>query len=224
VTKKTIGLLSGLLVLVGSISLIFILSTLPKFRPSPDLDVAFKGAAGETMFRVNEGKGIASEPGAGGLDQLLAPAKDGTAGDGILTAYERDPEKYKRYANLFDTATNALKIGQLVQRNPATYEYPLNSVKIHLPPAESLDAWHHPYCLEQYDSGVAVVSGGPAVESFDCKQQKTTPAEINGAGRPIFVSSTGEVVVIVKEALGSGPRRLNKNKGALSRSPGKTND
>jgi hypothetical protein len=201
---------------LGAVAVI-ILRPRPLEQGSIDLEVAFKAGAGEAMFEGTFGTVVDAKTAGGGLEQLLAPPDPKSQGGGLLMAYQREPEKYKRYAELFDTAMTALKLGHLVQQDPATYEYPLNSTKI-VRAGPVLDFWRHPYCVDLYASGLAIVSGGPAVKTFDCAHQKTSAEEINAAKRPFFLSKSGEVVVVVRDSASpKRPRELNK-KGALSRS------
>jgi hypothetical protein len=83
-----------------------------------DAQIAFKGAIGEAIFS-SERPEIVPEvhvEGTGGLDALLAPAPDGNKNQGQIKAYGKDPQRFKRYAEMFDTAMNAKQVGDMLIR------------------------------------------------------------------------------------------------------------
>lgn len=159
------------------------------------MQIAIKGSLGEAMFRSVQPQPETDREGAG-LDTLLASTA-APKGEGLILAYQKDPEKFKRYAQLFDTALNARRVGQFVQANRSSYTLPLSTSVLPLGD-EKMDAWGHPYCVTATKAGVAVVSRGEQTASFDCKRD--VPAnEIAAARRQIFQTTGGTVVVLVSE-------------------------
>jgi hypothetical protein len=70
--------------------------------------VALKGAIGEIIFSKQQLKAevVPAEQlkGKTGLDALLASAPSGNNGQGLIEAYQKDPHKFKHYADMLDTA------------------------------------------------------------------------------------------------------------------------
>jgi hypothetical protein len=167
-----------------------------------DIQLAFKGSLGEAIFgTVNPQNGSSSK--GTGLDAVLTPST-ATKSDGLIAEYQREPEKFRRYAQLFDTAITARHIGEALQANRANHKFPLLSSAVAMNANDSLDAWGHPYCVSALKDGLAVVSGGPDAKSFACDEQKIQSKELSSATRLIFQSSQGEVVVLVKQTGGRG--------------------
>jgi hypothetical protein len=50
------------------------------------------------------------------LDALFASAPTGNKGQGLIEAYQKDPQKFRRYADMLDTAMNAKQVGDAVLR------------------------------------------------------------------------------------------------------------
>ena len=67
-----------------------------------ELGIAIRGAAGESLF--TRGTFPPSRPKSGTAPDLVSQAKE------LLASYRRDPEKFKKYANLFDTVMNAIAV------------------------------------------------------------------------------------------------------------------
>jgi len=194
--KKRLLTIAGCVILVacavgGWVYYSLVHISIPIAAVRPEALIAFKGSLGEVMFgnlqpqTVREGTG---------LDALLASAP-APQGEGLISAYQKDPERFKRYAQLFDTAVNAERVGQFVQANRSSYNLPLSSSALPLGD-ERLDAWGHPYCVTTTKSGVAVVSRGKQAVSFDCKRD-IPDNEIMSARRLTFQTTGGQVVVLV---------------------------
>src|SRR5436190_15794350 len=77
-----------------------------------DIETALKGTAGEVMFGEWNPKG---------LDALFAAQKKVPQGEGLIAAYQRNPERFRHYAQLFDTAATAMRIADAVQANQSAY-------------------------------------------------------------------------------------------------------
>jgi len=162
------------------------------------MQIALKGSLGEAMFGTAKPQEIVSTEGTG-LNAVLAPSP-GAQGEGLIVAYQKDPEKFKRYSQLFDTALNAKRLGRMLEANRASYNFPLTSSSLTSGDGERLDAWGNPYCVTALKAGVAVVSGGPKSTSFGCDKQQIRAHELASAKREIFQTSGGEVVVLVSAA------------------------
>jgi len=158
------------------------------------MQIAFKGSLGEVMFGNVQPQPQAIREGTG-LDALLA-STPAPQGEGLISAYQKDPAKFKRYAQLFDTALNAGRVGQFIQANRSSFSLPLSTSALALRD-EGLDAWGHPYCITATKTGLAVVSGGAQSVSFDCNKQNIPTKEIVAATRKIFQTTSGHVVVLV---------------------------
>jgi hypothetical protein len=163
-----------------------------------DIQLAFKGALGEAMFGSRD-KQIGPVTRGQGLDALLAPS-NAPKGDGLIVDYQKNPAKYKRYAQLFDTAANAKGIGNAIESEHTKYKFPLLSSEMAPNASDRLDAWGHPYCVIALKNGLAIVSGGPDAKSFVCEEQRIGKKELSSATRQIFQDSQGEVIVLVRQA------------------------
>jgi len=155
-----------------------------------DAQIALKGALGEAIFNGQHGEVIpdAQLEGKTGLDALLAPAPGGGKGEGLIKAYQENPQKFKRYAEMLDTAMNAKKVGETASRPPRTSESLAMEANLRV------DAWGSPFCIIPVGARVAVVSGGPA--RLSCDALPLTAAQIAGSHRNIYAGPSGIVVVI----------------------------
>lgn len=169
-----------------------------------NMQTALKGEVGQAIFQGVRPAGQATE--GAGLSALLAPQKE-PQGEGLIAAYQHDPERFRRYAQLFDTAANAERIAKAVQHDRTAYRLRISSSAVRIERAETTDAWGHAYCISASQTSIAVVSGGPEGGSFSCSNQKTSAQEIASATRNIFQSSTGEVVVVLKQVAEGVPPR-----------------
>src|SRR5690348_10565907 len=73
-------------------------------------EIAVKGAMGEAIFTGHlKPETVPAEQlkGKSGLDALFAAIPPGSKGPSLIEAYRKDPEKFKRYADMFDTVLNA---------------------------------------------------------------------------------------------------------------------
>jgi hypothetical protein len=162
-----------------------------------DMLTASKGALGEAIFSPAKPEAVRVVEGEG-LSVLLAQSKE-SQGEGLIAAYKKDPERYKRYAQLLDTALNAQRLGEALRTGRGAYALPVASSALPFSPSEKLDSWGHPYCISRFKTGTAVVSGGPDATSFSCAQQRIREDEIASANRTIFQTASGEVVVVLPD-------------------------
>jgi len=159
-----------------------------------DMQIALKGSLGEAIF----GDAVRQQPiftNGTGLDALLA-ASGTTQADGLISAYQKDPAKFKRYAQLFDAAFNARRIGKLINTNRSKYSLPLSTAAVQLD-GQQFDPWGHPYCVAATKDGVAVISAGPTGVPVECTRQAIPVKEIAAATRSVFQTQQGRVIVLV---------------------------
>ena len=160
-------------------------------------EIAFKGAMGEAIF---EGHHLRAElvpteklKNKGGLDALLASAPAANQGQGLIDAYQKDPQKFKRYADMFDTAMNATKVGDVVLRQRRSHP-PRTSEPLQMEADVKVDAWGSPFCIIPLGEKVAVVSGGPS--RLSCDALPVTPEQIGKSNRNVYAGPSDVVVVI----------------------------
>lgn len=132
-----------------------------------------------------------------GLDALLASHKEALQSEGLITAYQRDPERFRRFAALFDTVATAKHVGEVIQARQTALRFPFSSAELPLKDSEKLDPWNHPYCIHSSEGALFVVSGGPKASSFSCATQRVKDRQIASAIRKVFQTAEGEVVVVL---------------------------
>jgi hypothetical protein len=164
---------------------------------TPGIAIAMKGELGRVMFGEVQVQGAQTIQGAG-LDALLKPSKP-MRSEGLISAYRRDPATFKHYAELFETAIHALHVGKVVDVDRTAYKFPMLSSELPLELSETLDAWHHPYCVSTVQNQIVVVNGGASVRSYSCASQKVTAKQVASASRSVFETAAGEVVVLVDD-------------------------
>ena len=157
--------------------------------------IAFKGAMGEAIFGGQQLKAevVPGEQLKGGLDALLASAPAGNKGQGLIEAYQKDPQKFKRYADMLDTAMNAKQVGDVVLRQGGSH-LPRTSEPLQMEANLKVDAWGSPFCIIPIDEKVAVVSGGPL--RLSCDALPLTPEQIAKSKRNLYAGPSDVVVVI----------------------------
>jgi hypothetical protein len=87
-------------------------------QQASDIETALKGSLGEAIFSGQRAQVVADSTieGKRGLDALLAHAPSDNKGQGLIEAYQKDPQKFKRYAQMLDTAMNAKQVGDAILR------------------------------------------------------------------------------------------------------------
>lgn len=160
-----------------------------------DAQIALKGALGEAIFSGQHGEAIpdAQLEGKTGLDALLAPALGGGKGEGLIEAYQENPQRFKHYAEMLDTAMNAKKVGEVLLQQTASPP-PRTSESLAMEANLRVDAWGSAFCIIPVGARVAVVSGGPA--RLSCDALPLTAAQIAGSHRNIYAGPSGIVVVM----------------------------
>ena len=161
-----------------------------------DAEIAFKGALGEAIFSGQSTKVVTDAPveGKSGLDGLLAPPPASNKDKGLIAAYQKDPKKFKHYADMLDTAMNAKQVGDVLLAQQAPH-LPQTSESLLMDPKVKTDAWGNPYCIIAIGERVAVVSGGPS--HLSCDALPLNAQHIANSNRSIYAAPSDVVVVIV---------------------------
>lgn len=144
---------------------------------------ALKGAMGEAIFNGQ---------------QQLSPTVQSVhqRGPGLIEAYRKDPQKFKRYAEMLDSAMNAKKVGDvLLQENNA--HLPKTTNLLVMDKNVKLDAWGNPFCIIPVKGKVAIVSGGPS--HLACDALPLTPEQIATSSRTLYAAPLDVVVVTVTQ-------------------------
>ena len=146
---------------------------------------ALKGAMGEAIFA---GK------------QQLSTASQSTVGStspGLIEAYKKDPQKFKHYAEMLDTAITAKKIGNVLVQQSNAY-LPRTSDLLVIEDELKLDAWGKPFCLIRVHEKVAILSGGPS--RLACDALPLTNEQIAKSDRRLYAGPSDVVMVTVAKA------------------------
>ncbi len=166
-------------------------------QQASDMQIALKGAMAEAIFNGQHGQAevvpAAELKGKTGLDALFASTPTSNKGEGLIAAYQRDPQKFKRYAEMFDTAMNAKQVGDVVLKQDSSH-LPATSESLQMEPKLKVDAWGKPFCIISVTARVAIVSGGPS--RFSCDSLPMTKEQIAQSKRSLYAGDSDVVVVI----------------------------
>jgi len=164
-----------------------------------DAQIALKGAMAEAIFNGQHGQVEVVPPaelkGKVGLDALLASTPTSNKGECLIAAYQRDPQKFKRYAEMFDTAMNAKQVGDVVLKHDISH-LPATSESLQMEPKLKVDAWGKPFCIISVAERVAIVSGGPS--HFSCDNLPVTKEQIAQSNRSLYAGASDVVVLIAR--------------------------
>jgi hypothetical protein len=127
------------------------------------------------------------------LDALFASASASNKRQGLIEAYQKDPQKFKRYADMLDTAMNAKQVSDVVLRQGGSHP-PRTSEPLQMAATLKLDAWGSPFCIIPLGQRVAVVSGGPS--RLSCDALPLTPEQIAKSNRNLYAGPADVIVVI----------------------------
>lgn len=160
-----------------------------------DIEIALKGSLGEAIFSGQRAQVAANSTieGKRGLDALLAHAPSANKGQGLMEAYQKDPQKFKRYAQMLDTATNAKQVGDAILRENVAHSA-RTSESLAIEANHKIDAWGQPFCIIPVGERVAVVSGGPS--RLSCDALPLAPEQIAKSNRTMYAGPSDVVVVI----------------------------
>lgn len=163
-----------------------------------DMQTALKGAMGEALFSGQQirSDGVPTQQvkGKTGLDALLASIPAGAKGGGLIAAYQKDPQKFKRYAEMLDTAMNGRQVGDFVLRQSGS-QPPRTSETLSMDARLKVDAWGSPFCIIPIGEKVAVVSGGPS--RLSCDALPLNSEQIAKSNRAMYAGPSDVIVVIV---------------------------
>jgi hypothetical protein len=164
-----------------------------------DAQIALKGAMAEAIFEGGQQKAEivpATElKGKVGLDALFASTPTSNKGEGLIAAYQRDPQKFKRYADMFDTAMNGKKVSDVVLKQDIS-QLPATSECLQMEPKVKVDAWGSPLCIIPVGEKVAVISGGPS--HLSCDNLPMSKEQIAKSNRNLYAGANDVVVVIAQ--------------------------
>jgi hypothetical protein len=141
---------------------------------------ALKGALGQAILN--------------GQEQVQSVAGQRSAG--LIDAYKKDPEKFKRYSDMLDSAMNAKKVSDVLLRENKAHP-PKTSNLLVMDEKAKLDAWGNPFCIIPVKGKVAIVSGGPS--HLACDALPLTPKQIASSSRSLYVAPHDVVVVTVDQ-------------------------
>jgi hypothetical protein len=160
-----------------------------------NVGIALKGSIGQAVFGPERnGVSSANEPtNKQDLDAVLTVPVSG-ANEGVIEAYKRNPQEFKLYAQMFDTAVNAKRVGQAVDQLIGSRP-PLDSSHLAMDSDIKVDAWGDPFCIIPITGRIAVVSGGPS--KIGCDALPVSIDQIEKSDRNIFAGPNHLVVVIV---------------------------
>jgi len=147
-----------------------------------------------------------------GLDALLAPSPGGIKGEGLIKEYRENPQKFKRYAEMLDTAMNAKQVGDVLLRHPAS-RLPQTSESLAMEANLKVDAWGSPFCIIPVGARVAVVSSGPT--RLSCNALPLTTEQIANSNRDMYAGPSGVVVVIAPPRVGGHPASMRGTPSGL---------
>jgi hypothetical protein len=158
--------------------------------------IALKGSIGEAIF---SGQRLEAVPdvqveGKSGLNALLAPPPTGSKGVGLIQAYKKDPQKFKRYAEMLDTEMSAKQVGDVLL-GQATSRLPRTSESLLMETKLKVDAWGNPFCIIALGEKVAIVSGGPS--HLSCDALPLSAQQIAVSTKALYAGPSDVVVLIV---------------------------
>jgi hypothetical protein len=169
-----------------------------------NVQIAFKGALGEAIFSGQPKKAVPDVPveGKSGIDAVLGGPAGGNKGEGLIKAYQKDPKKFKRYAEMLDTAMNAKQVGEVLLGQDAS-RLPQTSQSLLMDTKLKIDAWGSPFCIIPVGQRVAVVSGGPL--HLSCDALPLNVQQIADSNKSVYAGPSDVVVVIVAHLPPSQP-------------------
>lgn len=164
-------------------------------QQAAEIETALKGSLGEAIFSGQRTQVVPDSAikGKTGLDALLAPVSSDSKRQGLVDACRKQPQRFKRYAQMLDTATNAKQVGDTILHENAAHSA-RTSESITIKANLKVDAWRSPFCIIPVAARVAVVSGGPS--HLSCDALPLTPEQIAKSNRTIYAGPSDVVVVI----------------------------
>jgi hypothetical protein len=204
-SKKILSVAAGLVLLLVSLVAFAYYDFTHSFRiaftpqQASDMQIALKGAMAEAMFNGQHGQPeivpATEATGKVGLDALFTSAPANNTGEGLIAAYQRDPQKFKRYSEMFDTAMNAKQVADVALKQNISH-LPATSASLPMEPKAKVDAWGNPFCIFSLPERVAIVSGGPS--HFSCDKLPLTTEQVAQSSRSLYAGASDVVVVIAR--------------------------
>lgn len=173
-----------------------------------ELSIALKGAWGLILLDGVPTNQLAEVRPGGTLASLLNDSKSGVSAEGVLDAYQKDPRKFKRLAEVSDTWFHARTVADAVQRLATNAPVPSTSVFMTaFGPQYRLDAWGHPFCIFKGTDQTAIVSAGPEAQGFtSCNEVRLTRAQIDRLPEiPITRQPSGALIMVFKRRAIANP-------------------
>jgi hypothetical protein len=158
--------------------------------------IALKGSIGRAIFSPKQNEPLLqkSATNSENLESVMAP--NPSASEGLIDDYERNPQEYERYAQMLDTALNAMHVGK-VALNLASSRIPSSSSQLPLDSKAKVDSWGSPFCLVPLVGRLAVVSGGPT--KTPCNALPLSIEQLNRSERTVFAGPSESVIVIASK-------------------------
>ena len=200
VRNKKIVFGAGLLVLLAGFVILAYRSFTHDFlrftpQQAADIEIALKGSMGEAIFtgQLFEPGPATESKGKEGLDALFAAAPADHKSAGLIGEYRKDPQKFKHYAEMMDTAINAEHVYEALVRQDLL-KVPPTSESLVLEAKFKVDAWGRPFCIIPTTERVGVVSGGPS--HLSCDSLPVTTAQIAKSNRVLYAGPSDVVVFV----------------------------
>jgi hypothetical protein len=174
-----------------------------------DTQIALKGAMAEAIFNGQQEAEVISTSelkGKAGLDALFASTPTSNKGEGLIAAYQKDPQKFRRYAEMLDTAMNAKQVGDVVLKQDIS-RLPVTSESLPMATKLKVDAWGNPFCIIPLRGKVAVVSGGPS--HLSCNKLPVSRDQIANSERNLYAAGD-DVVVVIAQPTAASPTAQEK--------------
>lgn len=172
-----------------------------KFTPQQvaDVQIALKGAMGEAIFSGQRPEAVPASAlkDKSDLNALSASVPTGNKGQGLIEEYRKDPQKFKRYAEMLDTAMNAKQVGDAELRQDVSHSL-RTSEPLAMDAKLKVDAWGNPFCIIPAGERVAIVSGGPS--RLACDALPLTAEQIAKSNRSLYAGPSDVVVFIAMPA------------------------
>jgi len=184
-TKKRILILLGVGAVLVSAELLVIQSA-KRFATGLASGIAHAAPAAEDLIKGTMGEALleSRRVQANAADRQAVhpgvPDDHFGTGQSLLDEYRKDPQKFHRFAQVFDTWVNAQKVATASTKGvPNTIsESSLSAVGVI--PNEKLDAWKHPFCLVRGADRIVMISGGPNLAGpINCREIRMSKAQIS---------------------------------------------
>jgi hypothetical protein len=146
----------------------------------------FKGALGRRLLEGGEGQGPSLDPGTINAQLQNVPGPDfSRTHQSFIDEYQKDPQKFHRYAQVLDTWLTAVNIAD-ASSSPGTGTRAVSSSSLRgIIPQEKLDAWGHAFCVIRAADRTVLISGGPDVsETISCQRIRMSPADVHAITPP----------------------------------------